>query len=101
LWIRSCTRDEDFSPLRLLANRGGGEPAARAVRKISLAPADAGSEAAPSSIGAGASHAVTEGLAEMQRESVLAWSRMTDGEHHAIASEPASTERLKSLGYAQ
>jgi len=99
LWLLSCTRDEDFSPGRLLASRSGG-PAP--LRRMALDPARFGEELPADSVG----QSILEGMSRralitMQADNVKAWQRMTDAAAGRIVSEPLTDERLRALGYLE
>ncbi len=99
LWLLSCTRDEDFSPDRLLPARAGK---ATALRRIDLTPPDFGVEVpvAPDFVKT-VDETGRRGLEEIQTEGLRAWRQMTSGQAERIPSEPAVNERLRALGYAE
>jgi len=99
LWLLSCTRDEDFSPARLLAVRSG-EPAP--LRRIHLDASHFGEENTPGTL----SRAIVEGagrgaLTEVQQSGLEAWRRMTAAGAELIVTEPGNAERLRALGYTE
>ena len=99
LWLLSCTRDEDFTPGRLLAARSGG-PAP--LRTIGLGGSQFGVETVPGSLGRTLLEGVSRpALAAMQAENLKVWRRMTDAAAGRIVSEPLTAERLRALGYMQ
>lgn len=99
LWLLSCTRDEDFTPGRLLASRSGG-PAP--LRRMALDPARFGAEVPADSIVQSVFEGVSRrALLTMQADNVKAWQRMTDAAVGRIVSEPLTDERLRALGYLE
>ncbi|MFN2425729.1 MAG: sulfatase [Candidatus Binatia bacterium] len=105
LWLLSCTRDEDFTPGRLLATRSGG-PAPLRLFELSASPQDEGQLLSVESMLGDLSRAFLEGVSRrallaMQTDNLTVWQQMTDAAAGRIVSEPATVERLRALGYAQ
>lgn len=99
LWLRSCTRDSDYSPDRLLPRPSSG-PAA--LRRIGLAGTDFGQESEPGYWTRIILESATErALQTLQEAGVDAWRRTTARDPAGILTEPATSERLRALGYAQ
>ncbi|HXC49814.1 MAG TPA: sulfatase [Candidatus Limnocylindrales bacterium] len=99
LWLLSCTRDEDFSPDRLLPARAGK---ATALRRIDLVPPSFGVEAAAApDLLKTVDETARRGLEEIQTEGLRAWRQMMGGQAQRIPNEPAVNERLRALGYAE
>jgi len=99
LWLRSCTRDGDYSPDRLLPSPSAG-PAP--LRRLGLRPNDYGQESEPGSWSRFVLESVTRSaLMEQQQAGIDAWRQATSSDPASIVSEPGTAERLRSLGYAQ
>jgi hypothetical protein len=99
LWLLSCTRDDDFVPGRLLAQRSGG-PAP--LRTFDLTTNPPGHETTtPASAGSVGEGVARRALVSMQEAGIGAWKRMTDAAAGRIVTEPLDTERLRALGYLE
>jgi arylsulfatase len=99
LWLRSCTRDADYSAGRLLPVPSSG-PAP--LRRIDLGTA----QFAVEDTQAGLSEkivdaAISAALDQIQTSGIAAWKQMTAGESTTAPADKTTTERLRALGYAE